>query len=252
MNKRGQVTLFIILGLIIVIAGILIYFFVPGVKSAFQSAPENPNLYLMNCLEDSFAENINLISLQGGTLNPQNYFVFENSKVYYSCYTSDYYENCVVQEPFIKSRIERELTESMTPKVNECLNSLKKVYESKGYSVSISQGEYQVEILPGRTALKINRSLSVSKNNKQNYESFIVNVNNNLYQVVGVVRSIINGESLDGQIETTDYMELYPDLKIEKIKQTDGTKIYKITDQNTKEVVFNIASRSQVFPPGLI
>ncbi len=77
-------------------------------------------------------------------------------------------------------------------------------------------------------------------------------MNNNLYQVVGVVRSIINGESLDGQIETTDYMELYPDLKIEKIKQTDGTKIYKITDQNTKEVVFNIASRSQVFPPGLI
>jgi len=44
-------------------------------------------------------------------------------------------------------------------------------------------------------------------------------------------------------------MVLYPSTKVEKLKQGDGTTIYKISDRNTLES-FNFASRSVVFAPG--
>jgi hypothetical protein len=44
-------------------------------------------------------------------------------------------------------------------------------------------------------------------------------------------------------------MSWYPNLKIEKKLQLDGTTIYIITDRDTEEV-FQFASRSVVLPPG--
>ena len=44
-------------------------------------------------------------------------------------------------------------------------------------------------------------------------------------------------------------MALYPQTKVEKLKQGDGTTIYKVSDRKTQES-FNFAVRSLVFPPG--
>ena len=242
-------TIFVILGILIVVAGVLIYLFVPGIKSTLTGVNENPNVYLQNCLEDDLINNVQTISLQGGNLNPENSYLYEDSNLSYLCYTSDYYENCVVQEPFIKEHIEDELTTVLKPKVTECINSMKESYEKKGYTVSISSGTSKVMILPEKTVLQINQSLSMIKKDSKNYDQFNVVLNNNLYEVLGVVRSIIDYESTLGQAETTELMSLYRDLKVEKLKQTDGTKVYVITNKPTGDV-FQFATRSQVFPPG--
>jgi len=44
-------------------------------------------------------------------------------------------------------------------------------------------------------------------------------------------------------------MFLYPNLKVQKLKQGDGTKVYIIEDRNTKEKL-QFATRSLVWPPG--
>ena len=45
-------------------------------------------------------------------------------------------------------------------------------------------------------------------------------------------------------------MSYYPDLRMEKIKLSDGTKVYKLSNIVTKEE-FIFASRSLSWPPGL-
>jgi hypothetical protein len=44
-------------------------------------------------------------------------------------------------------------------------------------------------------------------------------------------------------------MAFYPDVKVEKKKQSDGTKVYIITDRNTGEKL-QFATRSLAWPPG--
>ena len=53
------------------------------------------------------------------------------------------------------------------------------------------------------------------------------------------------------QLQCLDYMQLYRGIRVEKLEQTDGTKIYILTNKETEDV-FQFASRSLVFPPGLV
>ena len=59
----------------------------------------------------------------------------------------------------------------------------------------------------------------------------------------------MEGETLFGDIETTYYMSLYPELKVEKLKQTDGSTIYILSERDTQNK-FQFASRSVAWPPG--
>ena len=74
-------------------------------------------------------------------------------------------------------------------------------------------------------------------------------LNNNLYELVSITNSILNWESKYGDAETTVYMNYYHDLKVEKMKQSEGTTVYILTDKNN-ENKFQFASRSVAWPPG--
>jgi hypothetical protein len=249
MGKKGQTTIFVILAIIVVVGAFLVYNFFPQIKSTFEGVDENPQSYIRTCLEDDFYEQVNLISLQGGNLWPTNYYIFNNSNINYLCYTSEYYKNCVVQVPFLKETMEEQLVKAMKEKISSCFNQLDEDYSEKGNKLNIQAGEAFVEFLPDHTKLTINNKVTVTKEDTKTYEEFTILLNNNLYEVIGVARSIIEHESVIGQAETTDFMSLYRNLKVEKLKQTDGTKIYVITDKKTQDK-FQLASRSQVFPPG--
>ena len=64
-----------------------------------------------------------------------------------------------------------------------------------------------------------------------------------------IASSISNWEAKYGDSETMNYMIYYPNLKVEKKKQGDGTTIYIITDKESEDK-FMFASRSLVLPAG--
>ena len=67
--------------------------------------------------------------------------------------------------------------------------------------------------------------------------------------MIMIASSIQNFEAQYGDSVPETYMSLYPDIKVQKLKQEDGTKIYIITDRKTNErLVF--ATRSVAWPPG--
>ncbi|PIO08557.1 hypothetical protein COU59_01090 [Candidatus Pacearchaeota archaeon CG10_big_fil_rev_8_21_14_0_10_34_12] len=249
-KKRGQVTIFIIISIVIVALGILVYLFVPGIQTGFGVSTNNPNVFIQNCMEDKITETVEMISTQGGSMNPEHVYLYQNQNVEYLCYTSEYYVPCVMQQPLLKSHIESEIKKAIAGEKESCLNSLKDNFESQGYDVNINSGETNVEILPKRIIIEFNNSLTLTKGEAERYDKLVVSLNNNLYELVSIANSILNMEARYGDSETTTYMNYYHNLKVEKDKQGDGTTIYTLTERDTGNK-FRFASRSIAWPPGI-
>lgn len=248
-NKRGQVTIFIIIAIVIVALGVLIYMFYPQIKTTLGLGPKNPSEYIQICIEEEIENNVEKLSLQGGSLAPEHYILYDNEKVEYLCYTNEYYKTCIMQQPMLKENIESEIENEIKNKVRECFDSMKESYEKKGYDVNLKSGGIGVELLPKRIVATFNYSLILTKEDTEKYEPFRVVLNNNLYELVSIANSILNWEAHYGDAETTVYMDYYHDLKVEKKKQSDGTTIYILTDRNDGNK-FQFASRSVAWPPG--
>ena len=249
LNKKGQVTIFIIIALVIVVLGILIYMFYPQIKAGLGLGPQNPTSFIQTCIEEEIKDGAEKLSLQGGSLSPEHYILYNSEKIEYLCYTGEYYKTCVVQQPMLKRHIESEIKNEIKEEVEACFNSMEESYRSQGYDVNLRKGETGIELLPKRIIATFNYSLILTKDESEKYGSFRVVLNNNLYELISIANSIIEWETTYGDSETTIYMNYYHDLKVEKKKQSDGTTIYILTDRNT-ENKFQFASRSVAWPPG--
>jgi len=254
-DKKGQVTIFIILAIVVVVLGSLIYFFYDDIKISLGLEAEPPKIFLENCLNEDMQTAVDRLSLQGGYLDPQHYVMYSGEKVPYLCYTNEYYKLCVMQQPMLKQSIETQIEEYIQGRVNFCLEDLKTNYENAGYEVQLSQGETKVELLPKRIATSFSHNLVLKKGeNTQIYgeesgREINIFLNNNIYELISIANSILATEAIAGDTEITTYMDYYHDLKVEKKRQSDGTKIYILTDRNTGDK-FMFATRSLAFPPG--
>jgi hypothetical protein len=248
-NKKGQVTIFIIMAIVIVVLGVLIYTFFPQIKSSVGLETKDPYSFMRSCMQDKIEDVVMNLSLQGGSLNPENTYLYQGYDIEYLCYTNEDYKLCSVQRPFLKKHIESEIKTTIEQDVSSCFNSLKENYRNKGYSVNLKPGAINVELLPKRIVTKLESELTISKDSSEKYDEFDIILNNNLYELLGIATSIVEWEATLGEADTTTYMMLYPDLKVEKLRQNDETKIYILTDKNTG-YKFQFASRSLAFPPG--
>jgi len=248
-NKRGQVTVFIIIAIIIIVVGLLIYLFYPKISSTFGGSFKNPQAFMQECLVDDLEDSIKMRSLQGGSLNPEHYILYDDTKVEYLCYTNKYYESCVMQRPFLDVYFEEELEREFREEINVCLDEMKKSYENQGYGAVLQKQDFDFEIQLDQIVLQTNTSLRLSKETVQTYDSFRVGFASNLFDFISVAESILTWEIKYGDAETTIYMDAHRDLKVEKKKQTDGTTIYILTNRDTEDK-FQFASRSVAWPPG--
>ncbi len=249
-EKRGQVTIFIIIAIIIVALAFLIYSFYPQIKSTLGGEEKNPPSYIQTCLEDEIKDIADKLSLQGGSLNPENYILYKDEKIEYLCYTTEYYKPCTVQQPALKQHIELEIKNEIEESVKFCFASLKSSYEKKGYSVDLKSGDRRIELFPQRIVSTFDYSLTLTKGeDTQSYDSFVVMLNNNLYELTAIASSIIEWETLYGDSEPQTYMTYYPHLKVERLGDGDGGKVYILTNRDTGDKL-QFAVRSQVWPAG--
>ena len=248
-NSRGQVTIFIIIALVIIGVAVLIYFLNAPTEITAEFDEKNPRGFIQFCLEDKIEETVEIVSSQGGSINPENYILYQDNKIEYLCFTEEYYRTCIVQQPLLKSHIESEIENEIKEDVINCFNELKESYTRRNYNVNLEQGKTRVELLPKRVVSSFDYVLTVTKAETERHDSFDIVLNNNLYELVGITNSIIDWETTYGDAETTIYMTYYKDLKVEKKKQADGSTIYILTDRNN-ENKFQFASRSSALPQG--
>jgi hypothetical protein len=252
-NKSGQVTIFIIIGIIIVAASILIYQFYPGLKSTLGIEESTPQAYIQSCVEDKLRETVDSVSILGGSANPELYSRYLGTNIEYLCYTTEYYLPCVVQQPMLIQHIELEIRNEIDETLNECFDLLEESYVGKGYSVELRTGIKKVQLLPERIEAISNHTFTITKGEDiQKYDSFVVTLNNNnLYELALIANSIISWESTYGDANIENYMLYYPNIKVERILRDSGDKIYILTDRENGNK-FQFAVKSQVWPGGFV
>jgi len=246
-EKRGQITLFIILAILII--GSLLFIFWPKIKISITGA-NRPITYIEKCVADKeFDNTIQLIAEQGGSAEPENYILFQDKKVEYLCYTNQYYKRCLVQKPLLKASMEQELAEALENKIIGCFDSLKKNLESAGYNVELDNISFQISLVPEKLIVDIDAPLRIEKGETEYFRKFRIEKQSHLYNLVMIGTTIIKNEAKFGDNEVVTYMIYYPDVKIQKLKQEDGSTIYILEDTETREH-FIFASRSVAWPAG--
>jgi hypothetical protein len=247
-NNKAQLTIFIILA-ILLIAIIAIILYNQGQLTIFFQT-QSPIEQIAECSQNHLKQAIQEISNQGGAINPTNYFLYQDNKVDYICYTNEDYKPCKMQKPILKTSIEQELEKYTTPKIKQCIQSTKTTLEKKGKTITNKEPEISIELMPNNAILKINLDLQITDSEStQSYKTINTDVNTMLYDFIAITSQIANNEVEFGDTETINHMLTnQPWLQLEKKKQSEGTKIYILTDRESDNK-FIFATRSFAIPP---
>ena len=249
MERKGQATIFVIIAILIVAAIAIIYFYFPNVAQIVTGGEFTPNSYLKSCVQPTIDESVEVLSKQGGYSDPEGFVLYEGEKVKYLCYSSEYYQTCAIQQPMIKKHFEEEIEARVLDKADSCVRDLKTEYEKQGYSVKVGTVSNDVQIVPGAIKVIFNTDMTVSKDTTRNFDKFEVDIQSEMYDLLLTAQSVVDFEATYGDIEIKDYLSLNPNTKIDKIKLSEGTTVYRLNSAISDER-FTFASRSLAWPPG--
>lgn len=248
MKKKGQIAIFVILGIAIVLVIILLLI---DSKKLSASQTEKPALeQIRECVQKETNAVKESLMIQGGTFEPENYYMHEDEKIRYLCYTEEYYKKCIMQVPFLKQNIEEELSGYLEPKLQNCLKNVKENLENNGYTVSMTKPITTVRLIPNSISIEIDTDLRLTKGATITYDNIQTDVDSKIYQMIIFAGSISNWEARYGDSEIVPYMSYYPWVRVEKRKQIEGTTLYTLTNKDNGEQ-FKFAVRSVANPPGI-
>lgn len=174
MSKRGQVALFIILGIVVILVIGIIYFqrgtLIREVGTTesnerFVSSQLEPiKTYVQNCVNDNALEGIILIGKQGGYYDPVKYESLGSFNVSYACYKIN--ENYVNILPLI-SEMNNELKQYMSSSkakkdLDKCIDDFK-FFRNQGLDVKSGILSFDTNILEDKVTISINYPLEVSR-----------------------------------------------------------------------------------------
>ncbi len=254
-NKRGQVTIFIIIALVL-IAGISFYALIKGkaseTKQSYRSS-ENPLKYISECIESSVRDKIPLILSQGGYIEPQLYANFSGMRVAYLCYNNLNYYPCINQVPLYIQHLEKELKSGIEQDAEGCFLTLKEDYEAKKMQVSLGSTEkLDVELEDRKIIVRTEKEMIITdREETKSYKDFKSSINSPVYNLARVAIEIVSQEATFCHSEYLGYQILYPWVKITKSEARSIHEIYEITDRSTGERL-NIAIKGCTIPAGLL
>lgn len=249
LNTKAQVTIFIILAIAIFV--VLILLFVNQGNLSIVIGEQAPVDQIRKCLQDPVKEGLNILALQGGSITPGNYYLYNGNKIEYLCYTEQNYQKCIMQKPLLKQEIEKSLESYSKGIIKTCIETVKTSLQKNGYEVSSKEINLSVSIVPNSIIISLeNFDLKIKKDQTDTYNALKADISSDLYNSLMIASSIVNWESRYGNSEIMTYMIYYPTLRVEKNSQSEGTKIYTITNKNTGEK-FMFATRSFALPSGI-
>lgn len=248
LNRRGQVALFVILG-IIVIAGVVAFFFLRGRLDLDPSGELNVKDEVEKCIKSAVEPSIEIVLRNGGLIEPVLFKNYSGERYNYLCYSEDYYMPCINKYPLLGEIIEGELRKDSIEEVGRCFSNFISDYEAKGYEVSEGELNYSVELVPGAIRLLVEKEISFSNGgSSESFGNFDSEILSAIYDLAWITRDVINQESQFCNFEYNGFMLLYPDYKV-KLISYDDTRLYKIKDRHTSEE-FRFAIRSCAMPGG--
>lgn len=248
-NRKGQVTIFIILALIIVVSAFLVYFLFRQPVPTEVVTEENPYGYIRACTLDALKNAVDILGSQGGDIYPKGSIMYQGRNITYLCYTSSFYSTCINQRPLLIEHIQQQLSDHMNSEVSKCFDSLKSKLQKK-YTVEMGEMSSNLKLKSGEIDIEIKRELIVTGDGKtQKYETFNIVFDNQIYDLAKIAMEITNQEAQFCNFDILGFMITYPKYNLNKFRTGDSDTIYSIKDRRTNQE-FKFAIRSCVLPAG--
>ena len=228
LGKRGQVTVFILLGILILIITGGIYYTITRQNQTLEpketevpSQAESVNLYVKQCVDRVLQQAKNIIGRQGGYIElPQdpvgvgefkNYLPLSlNNKIVYWYYKAD---NNVdfIQKPSIES-MESEIKTYVD---NNLLNCLGEFNEYRGFTVRKGKINTIADVQKSRVVVKVDFPVRINKGDFNfNFDVFYGEYNVPLGELFSIAEKVFNKEQDDYFLEkkTLDMMSVYKEI----------------------------------------
>ena len=251
-GKRGQVTIFIIIGVLIVsVIGAYLAFREGIIPSIGGGADINPNAYLEACMEEKIQETIDILSTQGGYIENPLHKLYDDKKISYLCYNRNYYLTCINQEPMLIKHLIEEIETYTKDDMDTCIEDLKESLEKQNYDVEATYDGFNVSIAPKKMIFEINAELKLTKTGETSgQKGFKVIKLTRFYDLAVLAQEIVSQEAEFCEFQQLGYMLLHSGVRIQREVLVDGTTIYFLQDRKTKEE-FWFAVRSCALPGGV-
>ncbi len=250
-------TIFIIVGVLLISAIALFFLFRSGIVPGISGSSEiNPNSYMTTCIEDKLIESVEILSQGGYIKNPLNRtFKFDKDKkpsdISYLCYNQNYYAPCVNQEPVLIQHLKKEIYDYIKDDVEICFNKLKLSLENQRFTVNGVYRDFEVKLMPKKIVLEIDADITATKTDEtKKIDNLKTSTLTRFYDLALVVQEIVSQEARFCNFENLGFMLLYPQFNIDKFRTGDSTIIYTVQHRDSKEK-FRFAIRGCVIPPGL-
>ncbi|MEW6063459.1 MAG: hypothetical protein AB1571_03785 [Nanoarchaeota archaeon] len=209
--KRGQVTLFIILGIVILVVIALIFGLrnIMGIgigDDRFLSLKMGPLADDLNkCIKEKANNGIVLIGKQGGTLKPIKYRLYNGNKVNYLCYNLIGDERCS-NRMVLLSNMEKELNDYLQFELANCVDTralAKKLF----YKVTVGRLSVDTKILRDNVVVNVKYPITISKGSAAlSQEDFSQAISRPLGDLYNTVYDIVDSEASSGQFLQLPYM----------------------------------------------
>lgn len=212
MNKRGQVSVFAIIGIVLLVVIALIFLlrsevglFVP--PQTFLGEKLTPiEQEVRRCVSEVVEPGVLLMGKQGGDLTPVNYVRYQDSKVKFFCANIPEKEECMNVMPTLDS-IEKDFHDYLQFSLEGCIN---KDILKPGLGYEISVGDLKTEIDFGMTTVQVVVDYDVEVSKGETRVSLrkipVVIRDVPFAELYGVANDVVNRYSVLGAFDQFVYM----------------------------------------------
>jgi len=222
MNKKSQVTVFVIVGIVIVVSVFLVFYFL-GDRIKKQTEPEivleetslEPVIKLVqDCISKEVVKGIELVGLQGGYYNPVKYSQAGDYKVSYDCH-KDSSGNYINRLPTL-ARIADEIGEYASGNmdaIEQCIDDFN-YYKDQGYKITHNIDNMRIGITVDNVILvDVNYPVEVSKGKFQSsFNEIKFQINSGLMNAYRVATDVVNDECTGNVFNIDNYVINNPPL----------------------------------------
>jgi hypothetical protein len=246
MTKRGQATIFIIIGLILLLSTtIFVYYTTKSVEQEIGTPiPDEIDqtsfkAYVESCIDSTTEQIIQKIALQGAIYEPTFYITYKSNNIAYWCYGED--DNQCVNALNTKDDVADQIIYGLRNEITTCLDFV--AFEQQGYEIEQETLDGTAIIADNSVDITVTYPIKIKNSNQEIVvESFHTSIETPIGHLVTIAQFIINEEAT-GSFDLHTWQQEHADVIIERAKPYPST-IYTISSSNniqTPSVKLNVA-----------
>ncbi|MFH1637056.1 MAG: hypothetical protein ABIB71_01375 [Candidatus Woesearchaeota archaeon] len=252
MENKGQITIFVILGIVIIALVVLVVMFrgeiyTPATSGNLNSKMNEVKRELSNCLLDVGEEYVTRIGLQGGYLTPPSgsYRLWNDTTISYLCYKQEGKRTCI-NRMLTEKEMEDQLAKAIEEAFPTCdfdLEDIKPEGVIKSYTVDLPTQPPKFKVDVAQSAVFVEMEYPITFESESGGESvsedkFTAKIDAPLGELYGVSQDILDAETTIGMFDVLTYVlsktgrytiypsKPYPD-KIYQIKLREGDYFFQ-------------------------